>query len=454
MPARTVMRLLAPALVALALTAPAAAAAEKLVVIPSPGPGPATTDRVSVLQQGPASAERVLVLMPGTSAGAPSFRPVAQALLARLPGWQIWSVERRENTLEDQSVLSQTLTGKGSSQALFDYYLGWIGNPNAPTKHFEPVVDAAVPHARQWGMKVAVEDLRRVIKLAKRGGRKVVLGGHSLGGTITTAYATWDFAGKAGAADLDGLVFIDGGSGGRAAPTSAAVRGEVQKIAAGSPFLDLTGLGLPWSAGVFNAVGSTLARLDPDSASLLQAWPLLPAYLKPPVRATNAAAYGYAVDTSTGPESLALVQSHLGGLAAAGDPRGFVEGGLTTVARAAGVFTGVPGLDGSSWYHPRRLSLDGSAVNGGVRTPAQQVLGLRTTRGREVRIPIYAFSTSLGAGRVLTAARNLARRSRVPARDVTLVDRAATYAHIDPLSVGGERNEFVATVVPFLKRLR
>ena len=451
MPTRSLSRFVVPALVALAVSAPAAGAADRVVVIPSPGPGPASSDRVAVLQQGPAAAERVLVLMPGTSAGAANFKPVAEALLARLPGWQIWSVERRENALEDHTALSRTLTGKATGQQLFDYYLGWLGNPAAPAEHFKPVADAAVPYARDWGMKVAVQDLRQVVRLARRGGRRVVLGGHSLGGTIATAYATWDFGGRAGAADLDGLVFIDGGSGGRAAPTGAAVRAGVDAIAAGSPFLDLTGLGLPWSAGVFNAVGATLARGEPNAPSLLQAWPLLPAYLKPPVPATNAAAYGYAVDTSTGPKSLSLVQSHLGGLAPTGDPRGFVDGGLTTVARAAGVFTGVPGMDGSSWYHPRRLSLDGSAVNGGVRTPAQRVLGLRTTRGRDVRVPIYAFSTSLGADRVLDAARDLARRSRVPARDVTLVDRAATYAHIDPLSVGAG-NAFVRTVVPFLRR--
>ena len=38
---------------------------------------------------------------------------------------------------------------------------------------------------------------RIVVKLAKKRGRKVVVGGHSLGGSITTAYATWDFDGVA-----------------------------------------------------------------------------------------------------------------------------------------------------------------------------------------------------------------------------------------------------------------
>ena len=56
-------------------------------------------------------------------------------------------------------------------------------------------------------------DIRKVVKQASKLGGKVVLGGHSLGGSITTAYATWDFNGKPGAKDLSGLVFIDGGSG-------------------------------------------------------------------------------------------------------------------------------------------------------------------------------------------------------------------------------------------------
>jgi pimeloyl-ACP methyl ester carboxylesterase len=437
-----------------ALTATPAVAGDRVLSVASPGPGPVASDRVRVLQQGPSTAKHVLVLMPGTSAGAASFRPVAKALLARLPGWQVWSVDRRENTLKDESVLRQAQLGKVTGQQLFDYYLGWIANPDAPATHFAPVSDAAASYARDWGMRVTVEDLHRVVRLARRGGRKVVLGGHSLGGTITTAYATWDFAGRAGAKDLAGLVYIDGGSGGgRAAVTPAAARKELAAIGAGSPFLDLTGLGLPWSAGVFNAVGSTLALREPDAPSLLQAWRFLPATLKPPVTASNAAAYGYAVDTQTGPKSLALVQSHLGQLAASGDPRGFVDGGLAPVSRAATVFAGAPGMDGSSWYHPRRLSLDGGAVNDGLPTPAQKLLGLRTTRGRDVHVPIYAFSTSLGADRVLNAARTLGRQSHVPARDTTLVDRAATYAHIDPISASPAKNDFVKTVVRFLRRI-
>ena len=49
-----------------------------------------------------------------------------------------------------------------------------------------------------------------------------MLGGHSLGGSITTAYATWDFGGRPGARGLSGLVFIDGGSGPTPIPTAEA----------------------------------------------------------------------------------------------------------------------------------------------------------------------------------------------------------------------------------------
>lgn len=448
-PRTTSRSLLAAAAAALVAAAPAHAA-DRVVVFPNPGPGPAASDRVSVLEQGPSSAKKVLVLMPGTSAGAAYFKPVADAMLAKLPGWQIWSVDRRETTLKDESVLKQARLGKASGQRLFDYYLGWIANPDAPADHFQPV---EAPYAKDWGMRTTVNDLHRVIAAARKGGRKVVLGGHSLGGTITTAYATWDFAGRAGAKDLAGLVYIDGGSGGRAAVTPAEASKQVSDIAK-QPFLDLTGLGLPWSAGVFNAVGSTLALREPDAPSLLQAWKYLPAELKPPVRATNEAAYGYALDNQTGPKSLALVQAHLGQLAASGDPRGFADGGLAPVSRIATVFSGLIGRDGSSWYHPRRLSLDGSAVNDGLRTPAQRTLGLRTTHGREVKLPIYAFATSLGNKRVLDAARTLARQSRVPAREVTLVDRSRTYSHIDPLSASPQRNDFLKTVVPFLRKVK
>jgi hypothetical protein len=437
----------------IALTGAAPASADRVFTVKgAPAPGPARYDHVRVIEQGPRHAHNILVLVPGTSGGAAYFRPVARAIVDRLPGWRVWSVDRRENLLEDHSVLDRALAGKATTRELFRYYLEWLGDPSV-SPHFTPVADAGVPYARRWGMRVAIRDLRRVVRAALDAGDRVVVGGHSLGATIAVAYATWDFHGRAGARDLDGVVLIDGGSAGSTVLTRPDAERQLAALQSSSPFLDLTGLGLPWSAGVFNIVGSTAARLAPDAPAVLGGWPLLPANLRPPVPTTNAGGYGYALDDDTSPDSLSLVHMHIGELAAAGDPRPWGDGELGTVERAATMFSGIRGIDGTAWYHPRRLSLDGGAVNGGVRNPAQRVLGVHATHGDDVRLPIYAIETSLGAGRVLEGARRLAKRSHA-ARRLTLVDRHRTYDHIDPLSALPSKNAFVKTVVPFLRRLR
>jgi hypothetical protein len=429
--------------------APPASADRVFTVRGADAPGPARYDRIGVIEQGPRRADNILVLVPGTSGGASYFRPVAADIVKRLKGWRVWSVDRRENRLEDHSALDRALARQITPRDLFRYYLEWLGDPSiAP--HFQPVADAAVPYARRWGMRVAIRDLRNVIRAARRGGHRVVLGGHSLGGTITVAYATWDFGGRPGAKDLDGLVLIDGGSSRSATLTRAAARRQLADLAQRSPWLDLTGAGLPWSAGVFNVVGSTAARIEPDAPAVLGGWPLLPANLRPPVPATNAGGYGYAFDDDTSPDSLSLIHMHIGSLAASGDPRPWVDGELGTVQRAATMFSGIRGIDGTAWYHPVRLSIDGGAVNGGVRNRAQKVLGVRATHGDDLNMPIYAIETSLGAGRVLKGARALARRSHVR---VKLVDRHRTYDHIDPLSALPGKNAFLKTVIPFLRGL-
>jgi hypothetical protein len=450
-------RTLLLALCAVLLGAAPAAAKPRFVTLPGvDAPGPDRYDRVGVIRQGPKRADHVLVLVPGTSASAAYFRPLAAAVGRRLPGWQVWSVERRENLLEDHSMLDRAKANRASVQQLFDYYLGWIGSPNPPAQHFVPVADADVPFARQWGMRVAIGDLRRVIAAARRGGRTVVLGGHSLGGTITTAYATWDFNGRTGAEQLAGLVFIDGAGGGREVPTAAEARQSLSDLEESSPFIDLTGTGLPWSAGVFNLVGSTAALKAPLARSVFTDWPFLPASLRPPVDATNRGGYGYAFDTATSPDTLRLIQVHVGHFAETGDPRDWVNGELGRVGRVARAFSGmgIAGHDGTAWYHPLRLSIDGRAVDNGNRNPAQRVYGTRAFHGDDVRLPIYAFAASLGGDRVLDAARELAGQSRVPRRWRVFVDRGRSYAHLDPIAASPQKNAFLKTLLPFLRRIR
>ena len=220
---------------------------------------PARLDKVGVLEIGPGSAKNVLVLNPGTSASAAYFAPLAKTVVSKAKGWQVWAVERRENQLEDQSVLDRAKQGMATNQELFDYYLGWLTDPSVTT-HFQFIPDADVGFAREWGMRVEIEDLRRVVEAAKRRGGRVVLGGHSLGGSITAAYATWDFDGEPGARDLSGLVFIDGGS----SPTPVSpeeATASLQALQSGSPWLSFGGIPAPF-AGLFNSSGSTGAEKE------------------------------------------------------------------------------------------------------------------------------------------------------------------------------------------------
>ena len=165
-----------------------------------------------MIKVGSPHARNVLVLEPGTSAGAAYFVPLAQWIVAGAPEWQVWSVERRENLLEDQSVLQPRQAGARHLHPAVRL-LPRLARSRRLIRAAHPA-DPELPawFAKRWGMQVAVGDLHRVIAAARRLGGKVVLGGHSLGGAVVTAYATWDFDGHAGAATSPALVYIDGGS--------------------------------------------------------------------------------------------------------------------------------------------------------------------------------------------------------------------------------------------------
>jgi len=99
--------------------------------------------------------------------------------------------------------------------------------------------------AADWGLKLQLTDLRSVVKRARAGGRRVLLGGHSAGASTAVAYAAWDFNGRPGYRDLDGLVLIDGGLlGSFASADLARAKRELADIRTGKVFLDLLGTGL------------------------------------------------------------------------------------------------------------------------------------------------------------------------------------------------------------------
>jgi hypothetical protein len=224
----------------------------------------------------------------------------------------------------------------------------------------------------------------------------------------------------------------------------------------GSPWLAFGGITAPF-AGLFSMVGAALVEAEPDAPSRLQDWPGLPANLHTPVPVTTVGGFGYALDTETSPPGLVAAQAHLGRLAASGDPRGRDQAGeLTPVKRYADMFAGwgLKGLDGTAWYHPRRLTIDSGAVAAGNANDAQAVLDVRATHGHDLPkgLRLYAFGAALGGQRVLDAAKALATQSGIPAGRLTLVDRHTTYAHNDPNSAA-PKNDFVRRLIPFLAKI-
>jgi pimeloyl-ACP methyl ester carboxylesterase len=445
--------LAATVLAAVLVCGPTVRAAEVQTEIEGwPGaPGPRAYDKLPVTKFGPSGARAVLVLVPGTNSGRGDFTLTAREIVARVPRLAVWAVDRRSQVLEDTSMFAKALAGQVTTQQMFDYYAGWLADPSI-TPHYQPRDPAKLGYAADWGLKVQLEDVRRVVQAAARGGRKVFLGGHSLGASVAVAYASWDFAGRAGGPgfrDLDGLVLIDGGL--RGSFDSADLAQAKQRLAAirKQPFLDLLGLGLPWVTGVLAETGAVLALKEPTAQSMAQSFSLLPAQFKPPVPATNRGQFGYAFDATTSPKALALIHVRAGSLGADGD---WVGGEVTPLARLAATFGQEP-ANAVEWYYPARLNLDADAASPLQQNAAAKYLGLRLRWATRARLPVYALQTSLTSGAVLRGAKAFMKMSGAPVARSRLVDASATESHLDPLTAAPERNAYLKTVVPFLKGL-
>jgi pimeloyl-ACP methyl ester carboxylesterase len=447
---------------ALSLLGAASASAATLKVTWMPGFNaagtPAKYDKVGVIKVGPARAKNVLVLEPGTSAGSAYFVPLANWLVQTLKGWQVWSVERRENLLEDQSMIDKAKAGKASTQTVFNYYLGWLTNRSI-TRHFQPVQDSSVPYAKQWGLKVAVEDLHRVIAAARKLGGSVVLGGHSLGGSVVTGYATWNFNGKPGADDLAGLVYDDGASF-RSPPDAATARQTLQQFLdpSTSPWLPFIPGIPPYDSGLFGTTGGLSSIVAPNQPLASGEEALLPAALKTPVPVTNLAEFGYGTSVATSKLVFAVMAHDGAGIASKPMANGLYgwnsAGAITPIKRFAQMFSGYPlqDVDGTEWYFPQRLTDDSAAIDNGIANPAQAVFGIKDTMGRKLsrHLLMYAFG-AYGGPAIVQATIALAKQSKIPMRNLTLINRHGTYAHNDPAGAY-PNNVFFSNLIRFLRK--
>ena len=457
------------------LAAPAGAMGKYMAVKWMKGyeaPGtPKKFDKVGVIKIGSKRAKNVLVLEPGTSAAAPYFVPLAKWIVEKAPGWQVWAVQRRENLLQDETESQKFKEGKVDGTEFFNYYLGWLGGAEVK-KHVKVVSEeeAAADGGKEWGMNVAVNDLHVVIEDAKKLKGKVVLGGHSLGGSVVTAYATWDFDGKPGAEGLSGLVYIDGGSD-PTPITKAHAEEALANISPRKPWLAFGGIPSP-DLGLFSLTGSAAALVHPTEASVAEESDLIPAELKAKnsegefVKADNEAEFGYGVNVGTSPAGLAAAQVHAGKGVQEPAHEGELwtwngEGALTPIHRYAEMLAGaeVRRADGTEWYFPERLTLDTGAVANGISNEAQEVLGEHAIYGEHLptSLHIIAISTELdkdlgGGFSTLNFAEDLAMQSHIPMEQVTLINEEDSYAHNDP-NGAYPTNVFFEALIPYLEGL-
>lgn len=428
----------------------------------APCPEGIDCNRVTVRQFGPKAAKRALVLMPGFQGGAGDFTLIARDIVERVKGLQVWAVDRRSRVLEDTSMFEKGLDGTVTLDEMYDYYLD-LGNIATPNVGFDPRSQKADGEfGSKWGLKVALNDLHAVVKRASKLGKKPILGGHSLGASMTSAYAAWSFGKRPGSSFISGMVLIDGGLNGTFDTLNSVdeAKASLEQLKT-KPWSELlAGIPLPEAAGLFAEIGGIYARKDATgSATKLVSYPVLPSAFKPtPGTPTNRGLLGYAFDRDTSPEGLALLHVNAGTLEDySGDPadlRDWQDGGVTPVARLAELFGQEP-MNAVEWYFPTRLSLDVNAASPLQSNAVSRLLGLRIARRnvKRLRLPLYAVQTDLTGGRVLRGARRLKQMSRI--KKATLIDASSgplSQSHLDPLTAAPDKNRFLRTVVPFLKK--
>ena len=96
---------------------------------------------------------------------------------------------------------------------------------------------------------------------------------------------------------------------------------------------------------------------------------------------------------------------------------------------------GINGADGTEWYFPERLTIDTGAVGNGIANPAQKVLGARRHDGRRQlprTLQIYAFAAGSAAPACCSTPGALAAQSGIAGKNLSLINRASSYAHNDP----------------------
>lgn len=438
---------------------------ERVAIAGAAAPGPAVYNQVWVRKYGPRDATHVLLLIPGSPAGQGNYDALAPALVERVPDLAVWTLDRRENALEDVSIMAL-----GDPDLSLAYYAAPCSGLDR-CSGFTPWTKDSAPFVREWGAAVQLEDLRRVVLAARHGGRRgVILGGHSMGAVTVPTYAAWDFDGAPGYLDLEAMVLIDGGQFNAFSKvlentpfqtpwaTVADAAAALDTLATQSPF-GFAGAPLPdgaslWMVGVLPEIACQYALTYPSQTSVLQplaqfmeALGLVPPSFVPQDLAITNEAFAGRLFTSG---LFSALEVRVGALAQSGSPRPWLNGPFASVARVCQTFTKEPG-NGLEWYYPIRLDMDLFLALASLRpTPVTGYLGLRPYHLSDINVPLYVFETSLSQGGVLQAARQLVRESQISQYQLVSDE---SMGHLDPLGDVPEHNTFIQTVVPFLREI-
>jgi pimeloyl-ACP methyl ester carboxylesterase len=371
-------------------------------------------------------ARVVLILMPGFLGGAANFDRLARSMVAKDPSVEVWAVDRRSNQLEEHGRLQEALA-KASPLLAWEYHIGDAGKANG----FKPRDPKDLKFMGFWGLQVHLEDLRRVVLLARTYGNKVLLGGHSLGAVMVSLYAGWDFAGTPGHKDIDGLVLLDGVAG-RTSGENGISQADYQTGSVG-PF-GIRGAGqiglengsdIPYfSAFGFDPTGlsklstaALLARFDPngDSPGGIVPYPasnLAAGMISGDDQHALVSAFAISAgQVKNAKVSINVLSWFVGGFAL--DVVGVADGAnrveweipsqtdsteLTDPIDFATRFY-TPQADFQEWYFPARLSLDIGAV--GLEAPTWAKDTLRLQHVASTKIPVLAIRGGRG---IVTAA--------------------------------------------------
>jgi len=299
---------------------------------------------------GDGDPDTVLVLMPGTWAGAMSMDRFARDVLRMAErhgrrGLQVWLHDRRSEQMEDHTGLMWAEQNKDRLPidevilGISDYYRPGFrpeeGGVELLGRKFTPLDHDAVRFMAGWGADVAVRDWRAVVleahrkvgnkvegtevdraKVTDKSKGHVFIGGHSLGGSLTVLYASYDFDRRPGREiwgvdDVHGLVQLEGGSlNKRKVKTVKAdkYRKDLQgRYEGGMVYFDLDVLGIRYAPSTMLSVGiSGWAAYNARGQETI-----FPDYSRPSIvqlpRITNEALLGFAMDHDLSPFFIARV---------------------------------------------------------------------------------------------------------------------------------------------------